>query len=340
MVACLARVRSANRALSARATRLAPPLPAVPQAGPVWDASSHGAGRRTSRRLRPGYARDVIGRRPGGPAGRRGWHLRRRRAHGHGRRSRCRAARRVRPRACPPPDREGGRPGDVSRRRRARFRRHGPCAERTRPRGALRWRGPKRGDQPQQGVPADRNLEGVRHPGAGPARERKTDRHQRRPQPLSPSPEPAGETGYLLGEGHALAGFLLADEPPYPQRHHDELARHRKITRKSQVGAVYSPRPAPAPRTGRPPCGRTGLDPDDRVDHLDRFHQHTLDRGELQLVQLRQRFVHGEGLSTTPPSSQAIFGRTSVVLGGQCAHDWLAAHEPGSTHQAPLESII
>jgi hypothetical protein len=91
--------------------------------------------------------------------------------------------------------------------------------------------GRKRGDQPQQGVQADRNLEGVRHPGAGPARERTTDRHRRRPQPLGPSPEPAGETGYLLGEGHALAGFLLADEPPHPQRHHDELARPRQITR-------------------------------------------------------------------------------------------------------------
>lgn len=198
----------------------------------------------------------------------------------------------------------------------------------------------KRGDQPQQGVPADRNLEGVRHPGAGPARERKTDRHQRRPQPLGPSPEPAGETGYLLGEGHALARSLLADEPPHPQRHHNELARRRQITRESQVGAVHSPRPAPAPRAGRPPCGRTGLDPDDRVDHLDRFHQHALDRGKQQLVQLRQHFAHGEGLSTTPPSSQTIFGRISVSVGGQCAYDWLAAHEAGSTHQAPLESII
>lgn len=233
--------------------------------------------------------------------------------------------------------------GDVSRRRRARFRRHGPCAGRTRPRrprGVLRWRGPEARRSASKGVPADRNLEGVRHPGAGPARERKTDPHQRRPQPLGPSPEPAGESGYLLGEGHALAGFLLADEPPYPHRHHDELARRRQITRKSQVGAVYSPRPAPAPRTGRPPCGRTGLDPDGRVDHLDRCHQYALGRGEQQLVQLRQHFVHGEGLSTTPPSSQAIFGRTLVVVGGQCARDWLAAHEPGSPHQAPLESII
>jgi hypothetical protein len=65
-------------------------------------------------------------------------------------------------------------------------------------------------------------------------------------------------------------------------------------------------------------------------------HQHALDRGKQQLVQLRQHFVHGEGLSTTPPSSQAIFGRTLVVVGGQCAHDWLAAHEPGSTHQDPV----
>lgn len=58
---------------------------------------------------------------------------------------------------------------------------------------------------------------------------------------------------------------------------------------------MHSPRPAPAPRTGRPPCGRTGLDPDNRVDHLDRFHQHALDRGKQQLVQLRQHCVHGEG---------------------------------------------
>ncbi|WP_265566324.1 hypothetical protein [Streptomyces hygroscopicus] len=91
----------------------------------------------------------------------------------------------------------------------------------------------------------------------------------------------------------------------------------------------------------RPPVLRSyGLDPDDRVDHLDRFHQHALDRGKQQLVQLRQHFVHGEGLSTTPPSGQAIFGRTLVVVGGQCAHGWPAAHEPASTHQAPVESII
>lgn len=150
---------------------------------------------------------------------------------------------------------------------------------------------------------------------------------------LNSRPAPVGDPVQQEASG-------VAAEPPHPQRQHDELARRRQITRKSQVGAVYSPRPAPAPRTGRPPCGRTGLDPDDRVDHLDRFHQNALDRGKQQLVQLRQHFVHGEGLSTTPPSSQAIFGRTLVVVGGQCAHDWLAAHEPGSTHQTPLESII
>jgi hypothetical protein len=38
----------------------------------------------------------------------------------------------------------------------------------------------QRGDQPQQGVPADRYPKDVRHPGAGPARECKTDRDQRR----------------------------------------------------------------------------------------------------------------------------------------------------------------
>lgn len=37
----------------------------------------------------------------------------------------------------------------------------------------------KRGDQPQQGVPADRDLEGIRHAGACPACEREADRHQR-----------------------------------------------------------------------------------------------------------------------------------------------------------------
>lgn len=73
---------------------------------------------------------------------------------------------------------------------------------------------------------------------------------------------------------------------------------------------MYSPRPASTPRTGHLPCGRTGIDPDDRVGHLNRFHQHALHRGEQQLIQLRPHFVHGEGLSTTPPSSPAIFGRT------------------------------
>lgn len=44
-----------------------------------WPERGARAGRRTtSRRLGPGCARDAIGRRPGGSAGRRGWHLRRR----------------------------------------------------------------------------------------------------------------------------------------------------------------------------------------------------------------------------------------------------------------------
>ncbi|MFD4977626.1 hypothetical protein [Streptomyces sp. NPDC058424] len=59
----------------------------------------------------------------------------------------------------------------------------------------------KRSDQPQQSVPADRDLEGIRHEGAGPACERETDRHQRRSQPFSTASEPASEPGDLPGEG-------------------------------------------------------------------------------------------------------------------------------------------
>jgi hypothetical protein len=51
----------------------------------TWGVSSLGAGRRISRRLRPGCARGAIGRRPGAPVRRRGWRLRRRRWPGHGR---------------------------------------------------------------------------------------------------------------------------------------------------------------------------------------------------------------------------------------------------------------
>lgn len=64
---------------------------------------------------------------------------------------------------------------------------------------------------------ADRDLESIRHAGACPACERNTDRYRRRSQPLGPSPEPASESGYLLGEGLAWAGILHADESPHPQ---------------------------------------------------------------------------------------------------------------------------
>lgn len=172
------------------------------------------------------------------------------------------------------------------------------------------------------------------HPGVGPARERKTDRHRRRPQPLGPSPEPARETGYLLGEGHALAGFLIADEPPHPRRHHDELARRRQITRKTQAGAVNSPRPAPAPRTGRPSRGRTGLDPDDPC-RSPRPIPPTRPRAGKTAVRstaaaLRSRRRAADHTTVQPGGFRADF--TGRRRSG--AHDWPAAHEPGSTHQA------
>lgn len=81
-------------------------------------------------------------------------------------------------------------------------------------RGGRRVR--QRGDQSQQGVAAHRRPEGVRHPGAGPARERKTDRDRSRSQSLGPPAEPAGEPGHLLGEGLARTGVLRADESTHP----------------------------------------------------------------------------------------------------------------------------
>jgi hypothetical protein len=71
---------------------------------------------------------------------------------------------------------------------------------------------------------------------------------------------------------------------------------------------MRSARPAPASRAGRPPDGRPGLNPDDRIGHLDRLHGHTVDRGEQQLIRLRQHFVHGEGLPTAPHSGRVIPG--------------------------------
>ncbi|WP_392957553.1 hypothetical protein [Streptomyces sp. LN245] len=66
------------------------------------------------------------------------------------------------------------------------------------------WRGHRwirqRGDQPQEGVPADLHAEGISHPSAGPSRERETDRNQRRSQPLCPPTEPTCEPGRLLGK--------------------------------------------------------------------------------------------------------------------------------------------
>ncbi|MDQ0946532.1 hypothetical protein QFZ24_000455 [Streptomyces phaeochromogenes] len=168
----------------------------------------------------------------------------------------------------------------------------------------------ERGDQPQQGVPADRDLESIRHAGACPACECVADRYQRRSQPLRPSPEPTSESWGLLGEGLPRAAVLRADEPPHPQRHDDELARYRQITRKAQVGAMYSPRPTSAPRAGRSLDDSPSPNPNDRFCHLDRLHQYPLDRGVQQLIQLRQHFVHGDELWTTPPPSRAIFGRT------------------------------
>lgn len=163
----------------------------------------------------------------------------------------------------------------------------------------------QRGDKPQQG-PADRRPEGVHHPGAGPARERKTHRDQSRPQSLGPSPEPAGEPGNLLGEGLARARVLLAHEPAHPYRRHGELADRWRTTGESQVGAVYSARSVPASWAGRLPDGRPGLDPDDRVGHLDRLQGHALHGGNQQLVHLRPYFVRGAALWTTPHSGRAV----------------------------------
>ncbi|WKX15852.1 hypothetical protein [Streptomyces sp. NL15-2K] len=82
--------------------------------------------------------------------------------------------------------------------------------------GHVDGRARQRGDQPQQDVPADRYPKDFRHPGAGPARERKTDRDQRRSQSLGPSAEPAGEPGHLLGERLTRTGALRQTKPTHP----------------------------------------------------------------------------------------------------------------------------
>lgn len=102
---------------------------------------------------------------------------------------------------------------------------------------------------------------------------------------------------------------------------------------------MYSPRPVSALGTGRPSCGRTSLDPHDCVGHLDRLQQHALDRGEQQLIQVRKHFVHGEGLSTTPPSSRAIFGRPQLPSHedrqSPCAHNHTKWTRAETSQQKP-----
>lgn len=184
---------------SARATtRPAPPPPLVTQAVLARGAGNRGAGRRTSRRLRPGCARGATVRNLNGLWGATS-RPRRRMGHGRGRRSRCWAVWSTRQQACPPPGPAGDRSGDVSRRRRAQFRRYGPFAGRVRPRrprGHRNRRIGQRDDQSQQSVPADRCPQGVRHAGAGMG---KADREQHRSQPFGPTTEPAGQPGHLLG---------------------------------------------------------------------------------------------------------------------------------------------
>ena len=145
----------------------------------------------------------------------------------------------------------------------------------------------------------------------------------------------------VLNRAFRLTGTLKASVIRAPTR--PALPRERKTDRPTDtsVDRSHSARP-PNLRVRPGTCSAKVMraQDSDRIDHLDRFHQHTLDRGKQQLVQLRRHFVHDEGLSTTPPSTQAVFGRTSVVVSGQRAHGWPAAHEPGSTRQAPLESII
>lgn len=114
--------------------------------------------------------------------------------------------------------------------------------------GRGRWRVGQRGDQTQQG-PADRRPEGVRHPGAGPALERKNHRDQSRSQPLGPSAEPAGEPGHLLGEGLARAGVLLADE----RRTRNDTAANLPTAGRSRGNCRYEPciRPGQHPHPGQ-----------------------------------------------------------------------------------------
>jgi hypothetical protein len=119
--------------------------------------------------------------------------------------------------------------------------------------------------------------------------------------------------GTCSTKGLALAGFFLANELRHPQRHHNTT-----------------------PRTGRPPCGRSGPDPHDRIGHVDRLHQHAPNRGEQQLVQLRHHFIHGAGLSTTPPSNRAFFGRTPPASHEDQQLPCVHAHTKG-TRAVPRE---
>lgn len=72
---------------------------------------------------------------------------------------------------------------------------------------------------------------------------------------------------------------------------------------------MYSTRPAPAARTGRPLGRGPGLHSYDSVSRLDRLHRHVLHRPEQQLFQLRPHVVHGAELSMPAPSGRSIFGR-------------------------------
>jgi hypothetical protein len=105
------------------------------------------------------------------------------------------------------------------------------------PRGG-RWRIGQRHEQPQQAGAAGGRPERARQPGAGTPGQGDRDGLQHRRQPWRAPLVAGGQTGDLLGEGPALAGGLVAEQPPCRQRDHQAASAHGDIGQAPPVAAV------------------------------------------------------------------------------------------------------
>lgn len=167
-------------------------------------------------------------------------------------------------------------------------------------------------DQPEHRTAAHGHSEDAGYAGSGPARESQTDRGQGRAQLLGPLTVSACQAGYLLDEGKACAPRVPTGEPTDPQLENNASSTARNISGKPQVRTMNLVRPDPAGRAHGALRGASRVDAYHLDVHVHRQHRDIRDRREQQLLQPELDVFHGPELSAQSPRPRVVFGRLCV----------------------------